>query len=60
MQRIATTFIGTELQREQRVLAPRDIGVHMDFVLRFWQMGESFAADWPEIYLRVISKVFKI
>lgn len=52
MKRIATTLVGTELQREQRVLAPRNVGVDMDFILRLGQMSEAFAAHWPEIDLK--------
>lgn len=52
VKRIATTLIGTELEREQSVLAPRNVGVHVDLVLRLGQVRESFAADGPKVDLR--------
>lgn len=52
MQSIATALLGTELQRKERILAPRNIGVHMDLVLRLRQMGESLASNGAQIHLR--------
>lgn len=51
VQRIAAVLVGTELQREQRVLAPRNVGVDVDLVLRVGQMGEALATDGAQINL---------
>ena len=40
-----------ELQCEERVLAPRDVGVDVDFVLVFRKMCEALAAQTVEVDL---------
>lgn len=35
VQRITSALLGPEFQSEERILAPRDIGIHMNLILRF-------------------------
>lgn len=51
VQCVSSLFIGAELQCEERIFAPRNVGVDMDFVLRFRQMREPFASNGAQVYL---------
>lgn len=52
MQGIAAALLGTELQSEEGVLAPGNVGIHMDLVLRLGEMGEPLPANRAEVHLR--------
>ena len=41
-----------ELEREEGVLAPGDVGIHVNFVLLFREVGETFTAHAVEVDLR--------
>lgn len=47
VQCVTAALLRAELQREQRVFAPRNIGVHMDLVLAVGQVRESLPTDGP-------------
>ena len=46
-----------ELQSEERVLAPGDVGVDVNFVLIFGEVGESLPAQAVQVDLRPRRKV---
>lgn len=51
VQRIATALLGTELQGEESILAPRYVGIHMNLVLRLGEMRKSLASNRTQIHL---------
>ena len=50
--RVQRVVVVAELQREERVLAPGDVGVHVDFVLLLGEVGEALPADAVQVDLR--------
>jgi len=52
VQGITTALLGTELQRKERILAPRNVGIHMDLILRLREMSEPLASNGTQIHLR--------
>lgn len=52
VQGIASALLGTELEGEKRILAPRNVGIHMDLILRLREMRESLASNGTQINLR--------
>ena len=48
----------TELQREQGVLAPRNVFLDVDLLLVVRQVGVTFAADGTNVDLRTAQKIF--
>lgn len=53
VQRVLAALVGAELQREQRVLAPRHVGVHVDLVQRLRQVREALAPDRAQVHLGI-------
>lgn len=51
VQRVLPALVNSELQREQRVLAPRHVGVYVDLVQRLGQVGEALATDRSQVHL---------
>ena len=49
--RVQGVVVVPELQGEECVLAPGDVGVHVHFVLFVRQVGEPFATDAVEVHL---------
>lgn len=52
MQRIPTALVRTELERKQRILAPRNVRIHMYLVLQLGQMREALATHRAQVHLR--------
>lgn len=48
---VFSRLVRVEFQGEQGVLAPRDVGVHVDLVQVFRKVGEPLSAHGPEVYL---------
>lgn len=45
VQRVLAALVSAELQREQRVLTPGHVGVHVDLVQRLGQVREALAPN---------------
>lgn len=48
---VLAALVRAELQREQRVLAPRHVGVHVDLVQGLGQVSEPLTADGTQVHL---------
>lgn len=53
VQRVLATFVSTELQREERVLAPGHVGVHVDLVQALRKVREPLATDRSQVNLQI-------
>lgn len=52
VQRVLAALVRAELEREERVLAPGHVGVHVDLVQALRQVREALAPDRAQVHLR--------
>lgn len=57
VQRVLAALFDAELECEERVFAPWDVGVDVDFVEALREMGKTFTANRTKIDLRTCCEV---